>query len=241
MLALLGVVLFCAFAGASLPARLVFDAIAGPFGARAGLVQGTLWDATLLRLSIGAPPIAETTARLRPGGLLGGAARFDVAMRDATLRLDGLLSVTPGGIAIEDASGVIALSRLPLAASVPPGQSFQLDIERLALDRQGRCMQAQGRLRTAALVAAGESLGTDLLVLEGALLCAGDQVAIQLEGENEQIAVSGRVRFEAQGPQWRIEARSSQREIVAVLSLLGFVQEGPGAFVLDSARLDQDS
>lgn len=151
----LGVVLFAAFAVAALPARLIFDAAAGPAGLQAGLVQGTVWDARILRLSAGGPPVAETRARLRSGGLLSGAVRFDVTVRDATLRGDGVVTLRSGGASVEDATGVMALSRLPLSAALPPGQSIQVDITRIAVDRDGNCLEAEGSLQTAALAGAG--------------------------------------------------------------------------------------
>lgn len=236
----LGLVLFAVFVAAALPARVFFDAAAGPAGLRAGLVQGTVWDATLLRLSAGGPPVAETRARLRAGSLMTGAARFDVTVRDATLRGEGVVTLRPGGAAIEDAAGAMALSRLPLAAALPPGQSVQAEIERLAIDREGRCLEAEGTLRTAALAAAGEPFGAALPVLEGGFLCAGDRVAVQVEGTNERIALSGRIRFEPAGPVWRVEARTQDRDAVTVLSILGFVQSGSSAFVLDSEAYQEE-
>jgi hypothetical protein len=232
----LGVILFAAFAVASLPARLIFDAAAAPAGIQAGLVQGTVWDATILRLDAGGPPVAETRARLRPGALLSGAARLDVTVRDSTLRGDGVLTLRSGGATLEDAAGVMALSRLPLSGALPPGQSVQADITRLAVDRDGNCLEAEGTLRTAALAAAGESFGAELPMLTGALLCAGDRIAVQIDGANDRLSLSGRIRLEPAGPVWRIEARSQDRDVVAALSLLGFEQDGPDVFLLDSQR-----
>jgi len=236
LLIVLGVVLFAAFACAALPARLIFDAAAGPAGLQAGLVQGTVWDATILRLSAGGPPVAETRARLRPGGLLSGAARFDVTVRDATLRGDGVVTLRSGGATLEGATGVMALSRLQLSFAVPPGQSVLADITRIAVDRDGNCLEAVGTLRTAALAAAGESFGAELPMLTGELLCAGDRIAIQIDGANDRLSLSGRIRLEPAGPVWRIEARSQDRDVVAALSLLGFEQDGPDVFLLDSQR-----
>lgn len=234
LLLLLGVILFAGFAIAGLPARLVFNLAAGPAGLQAGMVQGTVWDATILRLDAGGGSVAETRARMRPGGLLTGVARFDVSVRDATLRGDGVLSLTPGGAVLETATGVMALSRLPLSAALPPGQSVQVDITRLAVDRDGRCLEAEGALRTAALAAAGDSFGADLPVLEGVFLCAGDRVAVQVDGANERLSLSGRIRLEPSGPVWRVQARTTDRDVIAALSLLGFEQDGPEVFALDS-------
>lgn len=73
-------------------------------------------------------------------------------------------------------------------------------------------------------------------MLTGAFLCAGDRIAVQIDGANERLSLTGRVRLEPAGPVWRIEARSQDREVVAALSLLGFEQDGPDVFLLDSQR-----
>lgn len=233
-----GLIGFAILAIAALPARMIFDMAAAPSGARAGLVQGTVWDAQVLRLNVGGAPIAQIRAALRPASLLGGAARFEVAVRDDSLRGEGEVILSPGGAAIEAATGVIGLSRFALAAGLPPGQSARVEIDRIAVDRQGRCLEAQGRVTTAALVAAGDSFDAVLPMLSGAFFCAGDQLAVQLDGATEALSLSGRLRFEPAAPAWRIEARTADRDVVAALSVLGFVQEGAGLFVLDSARAE---
>jgi len=238
LLSAAGVAAFLVFAVASMPARVVFDAVAGPAGVSAGLVQGTVWDARLLRLSAGGAPVAELDARLRPAGLLSGAARFDVTVRDPGVRGSGVLALSPGAAAVESGSGVIALSRLPSPIPAPPGASVQVEIDRLAVDGQGRCVEAEGRVTSAALTEAGEGLGVALPLVSGAFLCAGEHVGLQLEGASQAVVLSGLIRFEPAGPVWRIEARSDDRDVVAALSLSGFVQDGPNVFVLDSETLE---
>jgi hypothetical protein len=233
----LGVILMLAFALAALPARVVFDLAAGPAGAQAGLVQGPVWDADIQRLSVQGAAVAQVTAGLRPASLLAGVARLDVTLRDPGLRGAGVLTLAPGGAVVEDAAGVIALSRLALFAGLPPSQSASFEIERIAVDRQGRCLEARGQVTTAALAAAGESFGAALPVINGAFFCAGDVLGLQLDGATSALALSGVIRFETDGPAWLIEARTGDRESVAALSLLGFVQDGPGVFRLDSTQL----
>lgn len=242
VLCALGAVTLAAFALAALPARLAFDLAASASGARAGLVQGSVWDAQILRLEVQGVSVAELDAALAPASLLGGAARFDVTVRDPTLGGRGALVLTPGGAVIEDAQGVFTLSRLasgalPFAAGLPGDESVQLQITRLATNRDGACLDADGRITTAALVAAGQAYGVVLPVLEGALFCAGEALAMDLAGATGELALEGRITLSGGEPQWRFQARTSDREAVMALSVLGFDQAAPGVFELDSQRL----
>ena len=240
-LAILAVAAFVVFAAATAPARVIFDAAAEPAGLRAAMVQGTVWDAQIVRLSAGGPPVADVRARLRPASLITGAARFDIEARDPSLRGQGVLALSLAGAALEEVEGVAALSRLSLPVSLPDGQSARVEIDELALDRNGRCRAAEGRVMTTGLSASGEAFGADLPALEGVFLCAGDAVALDVSGRSASLAVSGRIRFEHAGPVWRLEARSTDRDVIAAVSMLGFSQTGPGVFELDSRTLQEES
>lgn len=226
--ALLGLVAFTGFAVALAPARLVYDAAARPAGIEAGLVTGTVWNASARRVRAGGVALNEVEARLRPGPLLTGRAVFDVTIADPALRGAGLVTLSAGGVRFEDASGVIALGAIPAltAADLPPGESARVEIERLVLDPQGACLEAQGRMTSAALASAGEDYGADLPVVTADLVCAGEAVALNVSGRSDTLALTGRVRFVEGGPRWRLEAETDDRDVIAALSLMGFDQEG---------------
>ena len=238
VLTALGVAMFIGFAAATLPAQAVFDLAAGPHGVRAGLVQGSVWDAAAFRVRSGEVRLAEVRARLQSSSLLSGAARFDVQVIDPAARGQGQVVLSTAGLFIENAQGVIALDSFAMASALPPGQSAQVRISRIALDAQGRCQSADAHVTTAALMAAGEALGAALPLLEGEFFCAGDQLALALSGENDRLSLDGRILFEPGEPSWSVQARTTDRDVAAALSLAGFQQEGPGVFALDSARLN---
>jgi general secretion pathway protein N len=225
---LLGLVAFAGFAVALAPARLVFDAAARPAGIEAGLVSGTVWNASARRVRAGGVALNEVEARLRPAPLLTGRAVFDVTIADPALRGAGLVTLSAGGVRFEDTAGVIALDAIPAlaAADLPPGESARVEIERLVLGPQGECLEAQGRMTSAALVSAGERYGADLPAVTADLACAGEAVALNVSGRSDMLALTGQVRFVEGGPSWRIEAETEDRDVIAALSLMGFDQDG---------------
>jgi general secretion pathway protein N len=228
--ALLGLVAFAGFAVALAPARLVYDAAARPAGIEAGLVSGTVWNASARRVRAGGMALHEVEARLRPVPLLTGRAVFDVSVADPALRGAGLVTLSAGGVRFEDAAGVIGLDAIPAlaAADLAPGESARVEIERLVLGPQGECLEAQGQMTSAALVSAGEGYGADLPMVTAELACAGEAVALDFSGRSDTLALTGQVRFVEGGPSWRIEAQTEDRDVIAALSLMGFDQEGRG-------------
>ncbi len=232
-LILLGLICFSGFVIASAPARLAFDLALRPAGVEAGLVQGLVWDARLARVRAGNQTIASARAELDPLSLAALNARFDVTLSDPELRADGFAVLHPGGVRIEDASGVVRLSRvLPALAAFAPEESARFEIARLALDDQGRCLSAEGRVSSTALIALGERYGAAMPALGGELLCAGESVGLQLSGASEGLSIDGRIRFGVGGPEGRIEARATESAIVAALSFAGFDQVGQGVYAL---------
>ncbi len=223
--AILGVVLFIAFLIAAMPARFVFDLSLKPAGIEAGLVQGRVWNAQILRLRSGDMAIAEASAQLEPASLIRFSPRFDVALSDPALRGRGSVTLSASGLRAEDASGVVRLDRLvPELAFLGSEEVLQIDIDRLQLDGAGRCRAAEGGAMTPALLTLGERYGVDMPVLEFDLLCAGDRVGADLSGVSEAVEFSGRVRFGEQDLEGRVEARTSERDVIAALSFAGFEQ-----------------
>ncbi len=230
---LVGLTFFFGFLVAATPARLLFDFAFKSAGVEAGQVQGRVWDAQLLRVQAGGLFIAEARGQLDPLSLLGLSARVTVTVSDPGLRGDGLVTFTPGGLTVEGASGVLRLDRIsPELAFVAPDGVVQLLIDRLELDREGHCQAAQGQATTPALLTLGERYGVDLPVLTFALLCAGDDVGADLSGRSDAVDVAGRLVVGEAGLEGRIEARTSQRDVIAALSFAGFEQVDQTGYVL---------
>ncbi|MGX6646600.1 type II secretion system protein N [Maricaulaceae bacterium MS644] len=228
--ALLGLAAFIGFAVAGAPARLVYDVAARPAGIEAGMVTGTVWNASARRVRAGGLALSHVEARLRPAPLLTGRAVFDVSVADPALRGAGRVTLSGGGARFEDAAGVVALDAISAlaAADLPAGESARVEIERLVLDGAGACLEAEGRVTSAALVSVGERYGAQLPMLTGDLTCDGETVALLVSGRSDALVLSGRVRLPTAGPRWRIEARTAERDIIAALSLMGFDQQGEG-------------
>lgn len=228
-----GVICFIGFAIAAAPARLAYDLALKPAGVEAGLVQGSVWDARLWRIRAGDQSIASARAELDPLSLTAFNARFDVTITDEGLRADGAAILAPGGVRIEETTGVVRLSRvMPQLAAFAPDEAARFDITELSLDSQGRCQSAQGRVFTPALITLGDRYGAALPMLEGDLFCAGDAVGLQLTGASDSLSVDGRLRFISGGLEGRIEARSTELAVAAALSFAGFDQIGEGVYAL---------
>ena len=227
-LAGVALVAFLGFALALAPARLAFDLAARPAGVEAGLVTGTLWDGSARRVRAGGVRLSEVNAGLRPGSVLSGALVFDVEILDPGLRGAGAVALRPDGAMVEEAIAVMRLDAVPAlaAADLPSGETARIEIERLAVDGRGRCREAEGRVTSAALATAGERYGAALPLLNARLACAGESVALNFEGRNDTLDLTGQVRFTQAGPDWRMEARSADRDVIAALSFLGFDQQG---------------
>lgn len=228
-----GLVCFVGFLIAAMPARAIFDLAIRPAGVQAGQVQGRVWDAQLLRIRAGDLSVAEARAELAPGSLLSLSPRFEFTLADPDLRGQGVATLRAGGVVIEDASGVVRLDQVaPQIAFVAPDAVLQITLETLSVDREGRCQQASGRALTPALAELGERYGVALPTLQFDIVCAGDAVGADLSGQSDAVAFSGRLSFGNEGPEGRIQARSTERDVIAALSFAGFEQIDPSTYEL---------
>ena len=229
----LGLILFIAFLVAAMPARLIFDLALKPAGVEAGLVQGRVWDAQILRIRSGQLSIDEARASLAPASLMTLSPRFDVTLSDPALRGDGVVTFGAGGIRVEDARGVVRLDQvMPQLAALGGDEVIQLNLDTLAMDADGRCDAASGQATTPALVSLGERYEIDLPVLRFDLLCAGDRVGADVSGRSDAVEISGRLQFTDEGPEGGIEAQTSVTNVIAALSFMGFEQVNQTTYTL---------
>ena len=229
----IGLILFVGFLIAAMPARLIFDLALKPAGVEAGLVQGRVWDAQLLRIQSGRLSIGEARASLAPASLMTLSPRFDVTLSDPALRGDGIVTFGAGGARVEDARGVVRLDQvMPELAALGGDEVIQLSVDTLALDADGRCEAASGHATTAALIGLGERYEINLPILRFDLLCAGDRVGAAVSGQSDAVEISGRLQFTGQGPEGRIEAQTSVTNVIAALSFMGFEQVNQTTYTL---------
>lgn len=239
-LILFGALCFVGFVIATIPARLVYDAALKPAGIEAGLVQGPVWGAQALRLQAGNQYVARADAALDVSSLFAFNARFDVTLSDPDLRASGDAILHPGGARIEAASGVVRLYRvLPELAAFAPDESVRFEIETLAFDSEGRCEAAVGRVSSTALIALGERYGAAMPLLEGDLFCAGEDIGLALAGSVDSLSIDGRLTFAPEGLQGRLEARTTDRSLIAALSFAGFDQLDQGVFALTIPAVEE--
>jgi hypothetical protein len=224
----IGVVTFVIVLIAFLPARFVFDRAAAQTGFEAGLVQGTVWNNQIVRLRADRAVIQDIRSSLRPAGLFTGKARFDVEIQDRSLRGTGLVSLTPGTVSIDDTQLTIRLDMIPeiVQSGLARGQSARVTIDSVTLTHEGDCIEAAGKIVTPVLIATGERYGVDLPLLNGSLRCAGGDLALDLTGQNDIIGVSGLIRVNSQDMDWSLEAQTTNTNMIAALSFLGFEQNG---------------
>jgi hypothetical protein len=228
-----GLVCFVGFLIAAMPLRLAFDLALKPAGFEAGLVQGTVWNGHAFRVRGAGFSIAEAEARLAPASLLGGRARFDFALSDPAIRAEGVAALTPSGLSLTDTSAVARLDLvLPDLALVAPNESVQIELVELSLSGDGRCAQAEGRALTPALITLGERYGVALPLLRFDLMCAGDRLGVDISGTSDVVAISGRLIASDAGPEGRVEARTTERDVIAALSFVGFDQLDEDRYVL---------
>ena len=72
----------------------------------------------------------------------------------------------------------------------------------------------------------GERYGVDLPLLDLQAYCAGSDIGFNLSGQSEALGLEGFFTLNAQAPRYRIEARTSEADVVSVLVALGFEADG---------------
>ncbi|MEO1038492.1 MAG: type II secretion system protein N [Pseudomonadota bacterium] len=213
---------------AFMPARVAFDLLARPAGVQAELVHGPVWDARLFGVTVSGQRIEQVDARLSATRLLTGRAVVELAARDRDLRLDGVLVLRPGFIEAHSVRGAISLQRLPGAQNLPSasGESLILDIDRIGFELRDGCVQADGVLRSAALLPVGLRYEVELPVLEGALYCAGARLGVDVTGASDAAELTGQALLGRSRFEWRAGVERAQPGLAPVLIALGFADNG---------------
>ena len=216
------------------PARLAFDALA-PTGVQAGLVQGSVWRGQALRVSRGDIALQAVDMALEPASVLTLQPAMAVSVEDPAVRLTARLQARGEALRIEDINGIVSAAAFPNPAGlpIPPDSMIELSDVSVTLDRDGRCIEANGALMSPALADAGARYGMALPIVDMALSCEASALTLTLSGESPTLRLDGFVRLQGPRPAYRIVATPDDPDGGPVLSLLGFRAEGD-RWVLDN-------
>lgn len=221
--ALFGALLFAALLALA-PLRLILGLFGlGEQGLTARRVDGSVWSGRLVEARFGEVALGDAGARLAFWPLLLGRARVELDGEGAR-PLHGALTVGRHGFGVDD-----------LTASLLTGQLFApLPVTALDVDdatvhfRDGRCEQAEGRVRA---TLAGEAAGVPLPpTLSGPARCEAGALLLPLTStagtETATLRVFGDGRYRAE-----FALRSPDPTVAVRLERAGFIG-GPGGYRL---------
>lgn len=224
---------------ASAPVRLVYDGLASA-GVEAGLVQGTVWNGNALRVRAGHTTVHQVRTHLSPLSLVSGRPRVMIDVVDPDIMFTGELGLGGEGVQVRNVEGVASIPVVPgLSGFALLNEGVvQFDAVRISLDRDGRCLDADGRVMSPALADAGARYDMDLPILDMTLFCAGEDLALNLSGQSPTVDVEGVIRLDAREPRYRVIATPHDPEGGQVLSLLGFQADG-ARWIADSDFMEE--
>jgi len=186
-------------------------------------VFGTVWNGRVYGLELAGEPVREIALSMRPAALLTGQAAADWLIEDASLSGNGRIALGAGRVEVSGASLVVPLSRLAAAdwPGMDPGEPVFVRLPRLVFV-DGDCRQADGAVRTGALVTLGAAYGFEGPVLEGGLSCRDGVLALAMRGETDALSVTADADLRANGYDWRVTARTGNADLADALALAGF-------------------
>ncbi len=200
----------------------------GAAGAGAGWAQaqGTMLNGKIYGLHIGGQPIGDVSLRLRPVSLLSLAPEFDMQWGGAGGQGAGVLSVSTGRVAVRELRAQQKISSIEgLTAPVRAiGGTLRLTDAAFIITPNG-CESASGQISTDAVSKAAEQYGRQFGLVEGALSCIENDVAMSLNGQSERgdkVHVDGRSSLLGES-ELNAAIVTQDSEIVLALSQVGFV------------------
>jgi general secretion pathway protein N len=155
---------------ALLPLRLAIDRLGfDEQGLAARDVTGSLWSGVLREAQFGPVPLGDLSARLHVLPLFLGRARLSLSSADGG-SFEGALVATRHGFGVDEVS-----ARLRIGSLLAPLGVTSLELDGVgALFRSGRCVHAEGRVRSALAGAAGA------VAMTGQARCDGGALRLPL-------------------------------------------------------------
>lgn len=190
-------------------------------------VYGTVWDGRIYGLRLGGDRVREIEISSRALPLIAGRVSVDWGVSDDTLRGQGQSAVSGDWLSAADVDLRVGFDRLGLGGYPGFTGDEMVRISVIELEMKGdQCIRAAGDVRSDAIVALAETYGYQGPVLEGVLLCDGDELVLDVFGSTDRIDLSGRVTFSRDGYAWQIEAHTDQSELAEAFALMGLERDG---------------
>jgi hypothetical protein len=219
------------FGVALAPASLLFGRLLA--GVAAEGVAGTVWNGRAESGRIGAYHAHDISWRLSARALFTGRIAMALRSQGGALRGAGKAVLGPGAARrFEVAEAQIAGLDLSPALAL----AGETQISGLVLEfREGRCVRAEGVVRSNVLSQSAARLGWQGPPLEGGARCEGAGAVIEAVGASgaEDVRVAITVSPSAPGA-WRIDVRSASPQTSAALAAAGFrVDPAGGGAILE--------
>lgn len=208
-----------------MPLKAVLIAAGGVGGAYQD-AYGTIWDGRVHGLRLNGMPVQEVAVSLRPLALLRGQLAVDWHLADESARGRGRIALGRSQLDLTGTELTLQASRLGARAwpGLDPSARVFLTLDRLVL-AAGRCIEAHGQVRTAALAAMAQAYDLSGPVLEGELACREGELRLTLAGDSPDLSVSGGVGLRRTEFDWDIQARTVRPELADALAFAGFERE----------------
>lgn len=211
----------------TLPLRWVYEVSLRPQGIQAEAVHGSIWNGQIYGFRMGQLYVDKATVRADAMSLLGLKARFDVNLEDSATLGQGQIELSFGQIAFVDWRGASELYRLPGFAQlgVPAGESLRFSLDEVVFTQAG-CQSARGSVSTSLLSYYGHRYNVDLPVMQGQLVCHGQDLGIDTLTQSTIFDLEAQLTLAQGGYRVHAEADAHGNDVVPVLLALGFSEAG---------------
>lgn len=240
-LPLAGVTLFIVLAVARLPLSLVLDVSdIRAQGVDWAAASGTVWDGTIVGVSLDGYPVGTITQRTGFLPLLTGRVVSDVAISGRPVNGEGRVSLAGERVTIADAAFLIDLASYDVvdAFGAPLRGTVRLEADNLRL-RGERCQAGAVSLWTDSLTYSARAWGGEGFPLAGTATCGEDGVlrlALSGQGSGQTVGITGTLD-PALDYLAEVRAGGLEQDVATGLMLYGFEQSGDDLVLIQRGNL----
>lgn len=192
-------------------------------------VEGRVWKGAFRRLAVDGVVIGDVAFTVSPLSLARGGVEALVVAENGAVQGSGLVAIGIGGeIRARNVSARIDLSafRSVRALGQPLRGEATVDAMSLALSRAGRCIEAEGEVRTDAIAVIAGAYGMNGFGLAGPVACDAGDAVVAMKGGADEVAARLVVRLK---PGWTVASAAALEgadpRLALALQSLGFTND----------------